>query len=75
MVFTTFLFSLVRKYCVIWLYVADFSNENLWGYLKIKGLSRETEALKLIGGGEMHSELSIPINYFFSSLIKVCYLP
>jgi len=29
--------------------------------LKTKGFSRETEALKLDGGGEMHSELLIGV--------------
>lgn len=41
--------------------------------LKTKGFSRKTEALIKVGGGEMHSELSTPINCFFSSLGKICY--
>jgi len=50
----------VRKYCVIELYAGEFSGVNLVLYVtKTKGFSRETEALNLIGGGEMHSELLI----------------
>ncbi len=51
--FTAVSFSLVRKYCVIWLYAAEFFDVNfVCMSRKTKGFSRETEALKLIGGGE-----------------------
>jgi hypothetical protein len=51
--FTVVSFCLVRKYCVIELYAAEFFGVNFVLYaLKTKGFSGETEAFILNGDGE-----------------------